>query len=94
MKRCSVTIAGTLGRAEQVQGVNTLCNVSKLNKITVMPTVTALNASDCRTSLCIEQFRMVILVFVSAILDCRDEIFVLHLCWQGGEVGGVQTFLP
>ena len=44
------------GGAEWIQwGVNRLCNVCILNKVTV----TALNAGDCRTSLCTEQFGMV-----------------------------------
>ena len=62
LKRCSVMMEG----AEQLQGVGTLRNVCKLNKVTVMPTVTALNASDRRTSPCTEQFRTVKRVFVSA----------------------------
>jgi hypothetical protein len=58
-----------------------------------MPTVTALNASDCRTSPCTEQFRMVKRVFVSA-FGVVEMKYLYCIFVGGGGVGGVRTFIP
>jgi len=54
-----------------------------------MPTVTALNASDCQTSLCTEQFKMVKRGFASAFWIVEMKYLYCIFVWGRGEgLGG------